>query len=1661
MGIRSDSVGASCALAATFLILGAALPVRAATDTVTSLADDGSSGTLRSVIAAAAAGDTIVFSVAGTITLNCTTGVLVIRQNLTINGPGAPNLTISGANECPVFFVSDAVMAAAISGLTIANGRGDDGGGISNYGTLTVSNCAFSGNFAAPGGAINNGGALTVSNCVFSGNTALQGGGAIFNTEVLTVNSSTFSGNLAFTTGGGGIFIGFGTVTVNNSTLSGNTAEYGGGLLNVGGMLTINNSIVAGNTSTSEPGDDCEGCNVIGGTNLISTPDAIVNPLLSPLGWYGGPTQTMLPLPGSPAIGTGVATPDEPNMDQRGFKRPTSGAVDLGAVQTHYLIVTTTTDVSDGTPACDANGDAPCSLRDALTVAKPGGADIAFAAGLAGTVALNTVNTPLPAITGNLDLVGPGANILTVSGGGSASVGSIFTVNSPANAAISGIAIANASSPNGSISEGAGTLSVSNITFSGNAGGAIDINFGTLTVNNCTFSGNTAELGGGGAIFANMGTLTVTNSTFSGNATSSGGGGIFSNAGTLTINYSTLSGNTAALGGGIFSNGGTLTVNNSIVAGNAGGDCYNCGAQSSHNLIGIAPQLAPLGWYGGPTQTLLPLQGSPAICAGSVSLDPPGLPTDQRGFPRANLASGCLDLGAAQTNYLIVTTTTDVSDGTPACDANGDSPCSLHDALTVVNPSGADVAFAAGITGTIVLNSSLPAITGNLDLFGPGAANLTVSGATVGNIFLVKAPANAAISGIAIANASGGGDGGGIYESGGTLAVSNCTFSGNSAVLNGGSIDESGGTLTVSDCTFSGNTAGSGGAIFLQAGLLTVNNSTLSGNTAVSSGSGGGIFNLGALIVNNSTFSGNTAGIGGGIANDASVTLNNSIVAGNTSTLPGDDCDGCGAQSSNNLIGIAPQLAPLASYGGPTATMLPLPGSPAICAGSASLNPAGLGTDQRGFPRLNTSYSGYSAAAPCLDLGAVQTNYQSVQFTNAGASGYSGTPGVAVSTPAAPVVSVTENGQNIGNVPVTLSFSGTQPTTASGLGPVTTVAGTGATFPALTVSPGGDYTLLASLTIVGSDTISNTAALDISNAGTTTGIVAPAITYGSSGLVTVTVTSLVGGTVTGNVSLTVNGTTTYTQALVNGSTTFTLNGLSAGPYSLSASYAAQNGFGASSMTGSLQVNQASSTTAIASHTPNPSVTAQAVTVAFTVSPVAPATSAPTGTVTVSDGTGDSCTASVSVGQCLLTIATAGMKTLTASYGGDTNFVGSFSAGVSQTVYAATTTGIIAPAITYGSPGQVTVTVTSLGGTVTGNVSLTVDGTTTYTQALASGSAIFTITTGLSVGPNSLSASYAAQNGFGASSMTGSLQVNQAGSTTTAIKSHTPNPSVTGQGVTVAFTVSPVAPATGTPTGTVTVSDGTGDSCMASVSAGQCLLTITTAGAKTLTASYGGSANFGGSVSAGVAQTVNKAHSRTTITTHLPNPSVTGEPVVVGFTVVPVAPGSGTPTGNVTITDLFGNWCTATVAAGSCSMTITFPGPNLLVAGYSGDSNFIGSLSANFTHDTTDFAILARPPVQSITPGSITTYTVALEPISGFRGAVGLACSGAPADSTCTVSPNPVSLTGTGPKTSTVTLQTTSGVKAGTYKLTLTGTFGSGSPATGGLTHSTSVTLTVR
>ncbi len=341
----------------------------------------------------------------------------------------------------------------------------------------------------------------------------------------------------------------------------------------------------------------------------------------------------------------------------------------------------------------------------------------------------------------------------------------------------------------------------------------------------------------------------------------------------------------------------------------------------------------------------------------------------------------------------------------PACD--GTEACSLRSAVNLANTLGAgDITidtsqFAGAAPWTSALINGPLELNSNLNLYGPGATLLIISGNNLSGVFQVDAGASAGITGLTVTqgNSAGNGgainnagslrlgdmavtnsvaadDGGGIYSSG-KLGLSASTLSGNTAGGNGGGAATTG-TSIFYDNTISGNTASVDGGGIDNSGALSMPQSTLYGNTAAD---GAGIENemAGTLVVAQSTLTGNIAigGSGGTITNQnpapSAVTILNSIVAGNTA--PGGDCVGCGIQVSFNLFNISAatlKLGPLANNGGVTSTLLPLAGSPAIGSGSVALAtdsglPQSLADDQRG--------SGYIRIVNnSVDLGAVQYN---------------------------------------------------------------------------------------------------------------------------------------------------------------------------------------------------------------------------------------------------------------------------------------------------------------------------------------------------------------------------------------------------------------------------------------------------------------------------------------------------------------------------------------------------------------------------------------------------------------------------------------------------------------------------------------------------------------
>jgi hypothetical protein len=318
--------------------------------------------TIGHAISLAKSGDTIKVAPA-TYTEN-----LIITVSLNILGTGAPTTVVDGNQAGTVFNINDSNIDVLLSNLTIRNGYNQSygyGGGILNFGTLTVNSCVITGNSASyggagienlatltinrstltanalsyeygEGGAIMNFGAVTVNQTSITGNTANTGAaiatgccGSV--SSVTTINGSTISGNsdtdesaLYITSGTGAItnstvtanpgggLMNYGTLSVNNATVAANS---GVGLLQVGGYggsMTLQNTIVAGNTErncSSGPGGILSnGYNLSDDTTCDFTGPGDLNDTkakLAPLGNYGGPTQTIREFSNSPTVDAG------------------------------------------------------------------------------------------------------------------------------------------------------------------------------------------------------------------------------------------------------------------------------------------------------------------------------------------------------------------------------------------------------------------------------------------------------------------------------------------------------------------------------------------------------------------------------------------------------------------------------------------------------------------------------------------------------------------------------------------------------------------------------------------------------------------------------------------------------------------------------------------------------------------------------------------------------------------------------------------------------------------------------------------------------------------------------------------------------------------------------------------------------------------------------------------------------------------------------------------------------------------------------------------------------------------------------------------------------------------------------------------------------------
>jgi CSLREA domain-containing protein len=396
--------------------------------------------------------------------------------------------------------------------------------------------------------------------------------------------------------------------------------------------------------------------------------------------------------------------------------------------------VTKTADTNDGT--CDAD----CSLREAIVRSNqtPASDTIVFSPLFNSpqtiTLTLGELN-----ITTTMVIEGPGARLLSVSGGG---VSRVISVSAGGSATLNNFAIRNGNATTGGGILNSGNVVMTFMTVAGNVaeGGAGILSTGTLNISASTISGNNLSVLSVGASGAGIrivgGTATISNTTISGNSAATAsvggaGGGIVVAGATVNMNNVTIANNVASgpeFGAGLF-HGGNSSINlrNCLIANNlslgnpddvSSPNVLNLFTSNGNNLIesvqpdrgftngvngdivGLDPGLSPtLANNGGSTDTHSLLIGSLAmdagnscVASGSCGVNNVIILTDQRGTGFARLVGSAVDIGAYE---YVAPTAAGVVVGGRVTNAYGRGIGNVRITLTGVDPSDVKVAYTS------------------------------------------------------------------------------------------------------------------------------------------------------------------------------------------------------------------------------------------------------------------------------------------------------------------------------------------------------------------------------------------------------------------------------------------------------------------------------------------------------------------------------------------------------------------------------------------------------------------------------------------------------------------------------------------------------------------------------------------------------------------------------------------------------------------------------------------------------------------------------------------------------------------------------------------------------------------------------------------------------
>lgn len=619
-----------------------------------------------------------------------------------------------------------------------------------------------------------------------------------------------------------------------------------------------------------------------------------------------------------------------------------------------------------------------------------------------------------------------------------------------------------------------------------------------------------------------------------------------------------------------------------------------------------------------------------------------------------------------------------------------------------------------------------------------------------------------------------------------------------------------------------------------------------------------------------------------------------------------------------------------------------------------------------------------------------------------------------VSTP------VLTSGTPVFGNPITLSASVMPAAPGAGTPTGTITFKDGVTTLGIGTRNGSGAAILSTSTLtVGSHSITAVYAGDVNFTGATSSALSPSIgnvstttstpvltggtpIYGKQLTFSATVTSA-GGTPTGTITF-FDGVSSIGSGTLNGPGTgavTTVGFLISGPHSITATYNSDTNF-ATSTSAALTQNVAKAATSISLPVLSSGTPAYGNTVTFSAT-VTSTAGTPTGMITFFDGaTGTGSATLNGAGTASVTISTlnAGSHSITASFGGDTDFATSTSAALSQsiakansnvTVTSSTLSALpLGQTLVYGQTVVFSAAFTSAGTTPSGTANLVDSATSnglcsgTITAGTATCTAVGGIA-GLSVAAHSISVNFSGDTNYSLGTVTPlSFMIAKAATSvsTPVLANGSPN---VGQSLTFSVTVAVVVRGSGTPSGPVTFSDGsTAIGTGAVNAAGVASITIATltAGSHSIRAAYGGDGNFLASASGQLAQSTSKA--LTSVSTPvLSGGSATPNSSMTYSSTVTAVSGAGAPTGTITFT-ADGRAQTAVVInpGGTASLTVTFPaGSHTVAAAYSGDPNFQASTSSTLTQSvnnpasTSETNLNVTLDTNAPTVGQKVTFTV--------------------------------------------------------------------------------------